>query len=150
MASRDEDYQYTIIDSSAFDHDGYSETMSEIYERQGVTGLVPSGKKQRVAGWDIVREYLKVTEKHPRLQVFEQCKNLIRTLPSLIHDPMNSDDVDSTGEDHAADELRYFLQSLRDQKAINRDAAPEMNIVQRRLKELYGNKDDFDYSYRRR
>jgi hypothetical protein len=148
-ASGDEVYQYTMIDSSAFANTGNEETMAEIYMRQGVVGLMPSGKKQRVAGWDIVREYLKTDEKHPRLRVFDRCKNLIRTIPSLVHDPMNSDDVDTGGEDHCADEMRYLLQSLRDQRAPNQSGSPQPNIVQRRLAELYGHKDDFDFSYRR-
>jgi hypothetical protein len=129
---------------------GYEETMAQIYEKKGVIGLQRSGKKQRVAGWDIVREYLKCdTNNRPKLQIFSTCKNMIRTLPSLIHDPMNSDDIDTNSEDHAADELRYILQSLHEQRAPNQTVSPRPNIVQRRLQELYGHKDDFDYSYSR-
>jgi hypothetical protein len=44
----------------------------------------------------------------PRMQVFATCSNLIRTLPELVRDPHNPEDVDTTGEDHAYDALKYL------------------------------------------
>ena len=41
------------------------------------------------------------------LFVFSTCKDLIRTLPILQHDPYRPEDVDTEQEDHAADEVRY-------------------------------------------
>ena len=43
----------------------------------------------------------------PMLYVFKTCKNMIRTLPSLVYSERNVEDVDTDGEDHAYDELRY-------------------------------------------
>ena len=43
------------------------------------------------------------------LFICENCENLLRTLPNLRRDPNHVDDVDTTGEDHAYDSLRYFL-----------------------------------------
>lgn len=48
----------------------------------------------------------------PQLQVFETCSNLIRTLPDLIKDPDDPEDVDTTGEDHAYDTLKYLALGL--------------------------------------
>lgn len=45
----------------------------------------------------------------PGLVVFENCTNLIRTLPSLVYDKRNVEDIDTDGEDHAYDALRYML-----------------------------------------
>lgn len=45
----------------------------------------------------------------PGLQVFETCTNLIRTLPLLVYDGANIEDVDTNQEDHAYDTLRYGL-----------------------------------------
>jgi hypothetical protein len=45
----------------------------------------------------------------PMLQVFDTCRNLIRTLPALPHSSTNPEDVDSKAEDHAYDALRYGL-----------------------------------------
>lgn len=46
---------------------------------------------------------------YPGLVVFRTCTNLIRTLPALPYDKVNVEDVDSDGEDHAYDALRYAL-----------------------------------------
>lgn len=47
----------------------------------------------------------------PMLYVFNTCKDFIRTIPSLVYDNVNTEDVDSKGEDHIYDETRYFLMS---------------------------------------
>jgi len=44
----------------------------------------------------------------PRMQFFTCCPNMIRTLPMLQYDKHKSDDVDTEGEDHPYDDLRYF------------------------------------------
>ena len=41
------------------------------------------------------------------LYVFSTCTHLIRTLPALQHDADRPEDVDTDGEDHAPDALRY-------------------------------------------
>jgi hypothetical protein len=50
----------------------------------------------------------------PGLLVFETCVNLIRTLPSLVYDTTHPEDVDSSGDDHDYDALRYMLTDDRD------------------------------------
>lgn len=45
------------------------------------------------------------------LYVFSGCRAFIRTVPALLYDPMNAEDVDTRQEDHAADESRYFCMS---------------------------------------
>ncbi len=46
----------------------------------------------------------------PGLVVFRNCRNLIRTLPSLVYSTRNPEDVDESCEDHPVDALRYGLQ----------------------------------------
>jgi phage terminase large subunit len=67
-------------------------------------------------GWARVRQYLSYEQnesgqitREPLWQVFETCPNLIRTLPALVHDEHDPEDVDTKGEDHAPDALRYGL-----------------------------------------
>ena len=43
------------------------------------------------------------------LYVFKACRDFIRTVPSLCHDPERVEDVDTRAEDHIYDEMRYFL-----------------------------------------
>lgn len=152
--SVDEEYPYSCIDAAAFSQLGLPETMSEVYERCGVTGLVPSSKK-RVMGWDLVRQYMRwqkidmltgkvIEEFTPKLRVFDTCPNLIRTITTLIHDEHKPEDLDTDGEDHAADDLRYFLQTLREQKS-----APKENVVQKRIRELKEREYEYSYIYKK-
>lgn len=45
----------------------------------------------------------------PRLYVFSNCVNFIRTIPNLVYSTVNVEDIDSNMEDHIYDETRYFL-----------------------------------------
>jgi hypothetical protein len=47
----------------------------------------------------------------PMMYVFDTCKAFIRTMPTLMYDDHKPEDLDSDGEDHVADEVRYFLMS---------------------------------------
>lgn len=139
-----EPYQYTVIDTAAFAKAGYSETAAEVYERNGVMGLIPSAK-ERVVGWNTVHTYLRWTlSTKPKLQVFDTCVNMIRTLPLLQHDERKPEDINTKGEDHTADELRYFLRTLHESKAPR-----AMTLAERRLAGLRQQESSQDFSYRR-
>ena len=45
----------------------------------------------------------------PMMQVFSTCKHFIRTIPSLVYDETNVEDIDTKQEDHIYDECRYVL-----------------------------------------
>ena len=45
------------------------------------------------------------------MYVFENCKAFIRTMPALQYDDHKVEDLDTDGEDHVADEVRYFCMS---------------------------------------
>ena len=45
----------------------------------------------------------------PMMYVFNNCRHFIRTIPTLIYDSTNVEDIDSTGEDHIYDCVRYVL-----------------------------------------
>lgn len=42
-------------------------------------------------------------------QVFNTCPNVIRTLPALVYDEKKVEDIDTEGEDHIYDAIRYGL-----------------------------------------
>lgn len=48
-------------------------------------------------------------EGNPMFQVFNTCKHFIRTIPNLIYDEKDVEDIDTDGEDHIYDECRYVL-----------------------------------------
>jgi hypothetical protein len=45
------------------------------------------------------------------LYVFKNCKAFIRTIPLLQYDEHRPEYLDTDGEDHVADEVRYFCMS---------------------------------------
>ena len=141
-----EEYRYTVIDTAAFAKAGYSETAVEVFERSGVTGLIASAK-ERIVGWDSVNKYLRYdsNQQKPLIQVFSTCVNMIRTIPELQHDEKHPEDLDTKGEDHAADELRYFLRTMRETKAPR-----ILNPVERKLHQNILSENAFDYQYKRR
>ena len=63
----------------------------------------------RLAGWMQCRYRLQFNEwGQPRFQVFNTCREFIRTIPTLMHDDRNVEDLDTDNcEDHIADEWRY-------------------------------------------
>jgi len=74
--------------------------------RQGV--LFNKGDHARMAGKMQVHERLRFDENgRPKLQVFNTCKEFIRTFPNLPYSQKKPEDVDSDAEDHAYDMLRY-------------------------------------------
>lgn len=67
-------------------------------------------KNGRIDGWMRVREYLMpMDDGFPAVQIFDNCTNLIRTLPNMMHDDVNPEDLDTDLEDHAVDAFRYGL-----------------------------------------
>lgn len=61
----------------------------------------------RVAGWSQVRARLNGDDGHPLLLVTENCLDFLRTVPAMQHDKNQIEDIDTDGEDHVADEVRY-------------------------------------------
>ena len=45
------------------------------------------------------------------MYVFDTCKGFIRTIPTLMYSQTKPEDLDTDGEDHAADEWRYMCMS---------------------------------------
>ena len=45
---------------------------------------------------------------YPRMYVFEGCKGFLRTIPLMMYDAHKVEDLDTSMEDHIADEWRYM------------------------------------------
>ena len=74
--------------------------------------IVRKGDNTRLPGKMQLHERLKFGEDgRPMLYVFENCRDFIRTIPSLVYDARRPEDIDTAGEDHIYDETRYFLMS---------------------------------------
>lgn len=91
-------------------------SIADAYVKAGVG--VQRANNDRLAGVALVSDKLRVRPGTwaegggPRLLIYSTCRNLIRTLPGLIRDPKRPEDVDTHGEDHAYDALRYLLMGL--------------------------------------
>lgn len=86
------------------------------------------GDNTRLPGKMQLHERLKFDEEgRPMLYVFENCRDFIRTIPSLVYDAKRPEDINTAGEDHIYDETRYFLMS--------RPIAPRARSERERRKE---------------
>lgn len=62
----------------------------------------------------------------PMLQVFSSCRNFIRTVPALVYDASNVEDIDTDAEDHIYDELRYVC--MRNPIGPRKNITPPMVV----------------------
>jgi hypothetical protein len=113
---------HSVLDPSAFANDGGPSIAERISngsrdDKGKIRVSFRRADNKRVAqkgalgGWDQVRARLIGQDERPMLYFFETCTHAIRTLPALQHDELRAEDVDSEGEDHAPDEIRYACMS---------------------------------------
>lgn len=70
------------------------------------------GDNARIPGWMQMHYRLFFDENgETMMYVFKNCKAFIRTIPTLLYDEYKVEDLDTDGEDHVADECRYFCMS---------------------------------------
>jgi len=98
---------YGVADPSIFATDG-GPSIRERMKLRDIAWRAADNKRVAQAGamggWDAMRARLKGEDDRPMLYVFNTCRDFIRTVPALQHDPARSEDVDTSAEDHAADE----------------------------------------------
>lgn len=111
-----ERFAMSRADPSIFKEDG-GPSIAERMHKRGVN-FTPADNSRK-GGWDQVRARLIGEEGLPRIYFFNTCLHTIRTFPALQHDEADPEDLDSDGEDHAADSIRYACLSrpyIRDLK----------------------------------
>ena len=70
------------------------------------------GDNRRIPGWMQVHYRLSFDDEgYPQMYVFNTCRAFLRTVPALLYDEAEVEDLDTRQEDHAADECRYFCMS---------------------------------------
>ena len=96
---------HRVGDPAIWGSDG-TESIGALFERQRV--YFEKGDHARINGKMQVHHRLAFDENGvPLLYVFNTCKHFIRTVPNLVYDESNVEDIDTDGEDHIYDELRY-------------------------------------------
>lgn len=67
------------------------------------------GDHERIAGWMQCHYRLQFDENgYSRCYIFEGCEGFIRTIPLMMYDEHKVEDLDTSMEDHIADEWRYM------------------------------------------
>jgi hypothetical protein len=107
-----------VLDPSAFAEDGGPSIAERITKGSGGKVHFREADNKRVpqrgamGGWDQMRARLVGdADGHPMMVFFSTCVDSIRTIPALQHDPIRAEDLDTDGEDHPADEVRYACMS---------------------------------------
>ena len=95
-----------VADSAIWD----VQTGTAIIEAADANGVYfRKSDKSRIPGWMQVHYRLAFDEEgRCMMQFFNTCRQSIRTLPLLQYSKTVPEDLDTTGEDHFADSMRYF------------------------------------------
>lgn len=119
MERSDGRIDYAVLDPSAFAHSG-GESIEEMMVRGAGGGMglwrradnTRVSKRGAMGGWNALRQRLIGEDvNRPMIACFDTCIHSIRTIPVLQHDAHNIEDLNTDGEDHAADEWRYACMS---------------------------------------
>lgn len=98
-----------VADPSIWDS-SRGESVAEMAMKHGV--FFAPGDNHRLTGWMQCHYRLAFDEEgRPRMYVFRNCEAFIRTIPLLIYDDKKVEDLDTSQEDHVADEWRYMCMS---------------------------------------
>jgi len=110
-------FPHSVIDPAAFAENGGPSIAERMLRHTKKRVAWRAADNKRVSargamgGWDQLRSRLKGEDGRPMLYFFSTCVHTIRTLPALQHDEGRPEDVNTDGEDHAADETRYACMS---------------------------------------
>lgn len=95
-----------VADPAIWASDG-GPSIAETAERHGI--YFERGDNKRIAGWMQVHTRLAFDENGiPMMYIFENCRQFIRTMPTLQYSTVSPEDIDTNMEDHIADETRYM------------------------------------------
>lgn len=88
------------------------ETVRRGMRKAGVSIGTKQADKDRINGWQRLRHWFRLApDGEPWMMSSPNCRYFNRTIPALVSDDTHPEDVDTDGEDHAADEARYFAMS---------------------------------------
>lgn len=95
-----------VADSAIWDGE-QGESIADTAAKCGV--FFQPSDKARIPGWMQMHYRMMFDEDgYARMYIFKTCRNFIRTITTLMYDEHKAEDLDTSGEDHAADETRYF------------------------------------------
>lgn len=96
---------HRVGDPAIWMSDG-TESIGALMERERV--YFERGDNARISGKMQLHHRLAFDQNGiPMMYVFRTCVNMIRTFPALVYDTADVEDVDTNGEDHEYDSVRY-------------------------------------------
>lgn len=115
------------------------ESIAETAERYGI--YFSPGDNARIPGWMQMHYRLQFDDNgYSRMYVFQGCNAFIRTVPLMMYSQTKPEDLDTTMEDHVADETRYMCMSR-----------PIKPVVARKTELVYGDPlNQFNFDKNRR
>jgi len=102
---------HTYGDPACWARHGHGSTIADIMDSAGLR-LIPADR-DRVTAKQTFHSMLQDTldDGDPAFQVFSTCTQWWRTVPNLVSDKNNIEDVDTRGEDHIYDDTRFAIMS---------------------------------------
>ncbi|KKK84577.1 hypothetical protein LCGC14_2781970, partial [marine sediment metagenome] len=83
-------------------------------ELKGIRPSFKRGSRNRIARWAAMENWMRVAiDGLPYWMITKDCPNLIRTIPMMEPDPNKMEDLNTDLEDHAVDDVSYFLPSIK-------------------------------------
>ena len=120
---------YSVADPAIFTSDG-GPSIAERMHDAGVTWRRADNarvaRNGAMGGWDQMRARIAGDEDGPALVIFNTCRDFIRTVPVLQHDPDKPEDLDTEAEDHIADEARYACMSRPYVRLVKKPPKPQL------------------------
>ena len=108
----EEDFEENVADSAMWqkgsEKNGVLYSPAELFEEAGLE-LTSCGRKERVIEASIVYNGFTVeSDGTSKITIRENCYYTIESIQSIDQDPRNIDDLNTAGEDHAIDALKYL------------------------------------------
>lgn len=130
---RGEHMDAAVLDPSAFAQNGGPSIAERMASSHRVMWSPADntrvGGRGAMSGWDSMRGRLKGDKDgNPMMVCFSTCLDSIRTIPALQHDALRAEDIDTDGEDHAADDWRYGCNSRPWARASVKTEQPDFSI----------------------
>jgi hypothetical protein len=105
--------RYIALDPSCWNKTGadHGKAIVETFQQAGLP-MRKADNTRGKNGWQIVHDFLRTSpDGTPWLTMSQECRYLIRTLPVQEQSDQDADDLDTDGEDHGCDALRYLCKS---------------------------------------
>lgn len=141
-----EKFDYCVADPAIWGdisnhREGYrGENGAEILQSVfGSFTTVMRADNNRIPGWG----HMRIMLENETISCDPGCKDSIRTIPDLVHDETNVEDLNTDGDDHCGDDWRYAIES-RPQKSdpkkteILENSIEWFNLMERRQRESRG------------